>query len=814
MTLASACFSQDSDSLFNSVPFFSLDSFPTIEEYNYTGDLNVRQTYDLEIYKNIGIYEDIAGQLSIENLINASEKFTANQTADSINYNSVHWGHIQFKGRSLIDTSYFLMLSDLFFQWDKIELWLIRGDDTREYYQTGQKVKKTEKQIKSLASLFEIFIASNEIVDLYFRFDKLDKQPEFPGSISFTIFHKNYYPGLFEDYDFKGDFTFDPSIEPFQGNIIINHEFYTDIDKNKTVEDISQSWDLLEKTNAFNTKQELDKVYWTKIHLKGNPYLKGEQLFHLSEFEGDDSSGFDYLDYYIFKDGKMLSHQKTGDHISVNKRPYKFWANFIKLDLKENDTVDVFVRLEGSDKRFLCNDMFLFHINPTTIYPKQLYFGLKNGVFFGVLCVQFFFFLILYFIERASIYFYFALLIFGSFLAISTDETNFYSIILFPGFRDFHIPLHYLGLFLGPIGYLKFTEKYFNYSKPNRYSNWIIPLYIIIHAFSCFVASQQAGYVHGASTFSWGHDLVMLAQIIVVIISLSMAWSAADTKGVSKKFFYAAFFPVGFVALFFFSVNFSTTLQQMYPFAYDYLYDIFRVAFILMILLLSLCIGHRTNKLKAENEIAQALAEKNKIILAKSQQNEMLLKEIHHRVKNNLQTISSLLYLQSYSIEDKDAKETIAISQQRVESMALIHKNLYQRDNLSSIEMKDYITKLSYNLENSYGRNNIKIKINMDALELDVDSAVPLGLIINELVTNSYKYAFPNDQEGEINIKMFKDFDNRVILKIQDNGVGKGPSSTDSFGTQLISLLTKQIEGTLTTGNSNGYWSQIVINNE
>ena len=213
---------------------------------------------------------------------------------------------------------------------------------------------------------------------------------------------------------------------------------------------------------------------------------------------------------------------------------------------------------------------------------------------------------------------------------------------------------------------------------------------------------------------------------------------------------------------------------------------------------------------RSKQKANKLLQEKNKIIASKSQQNETLIKEIHHRVKNNLQTISSLLYLQSTNITDQDAKEAISQGQRRVESMALIHKNLYQRDNLAGIEMKDYIFRLANNLKDACITNEqeIDININMTETELDVDTAIPLGLIINELLTNVFKYAFPEKNNGKIEISFSKGKYERFRLTIKDNGIGHTKLET-GFGSQLIQLLTKQLEATFSDGNDNGYWCRI-----
>ena len=194
-----------------------------------------------------------------------------------------------------------------------------------------------------------------------------------------------------------------------------------------------------------------------------------------------------------------------------------------------------------------------------------------------------------------------------------------------------------------------------------------------------------------------------------------------------------------------------------------------------------------------------ALQQLNTELDAKNQQNELLLKEIHHRVKNNLEMVKSLIALQSAQLDDKASKEAMLASQNRVQSMGIIHQKLYQGDNLGSIEMKDYFVNLSEGVLDTFGaEDKVKIECAMDNLELDVDTAVPIGLIVNELLTNALKYAFPEDQKGNIKISLKKEVGNVLKLDVADNGIGKihgqQPKGT-GFGSQLIQLLTQQLNG-------------------
>ncbi|WP_026450423.1 tetratricopeptide repeat-containing sensor histidine kinase [Aequorivita capsosiphonis] len=203
----------------------------------------------------------------------------------------------------------------------------------------------------------------------------------------------------------------------------------------------------------------------------------------------------------------------------------------------------------------------------------------------------------------------------------------------------------------------------------------------------------------------------------------------------------------------------------------------------------------------------KALSALNVELNTKNLQNELLLKEIHHRVKNNLEMVKSLIALQSAKLEDGVSKEAMLASQNRVQSMGIIHQKLYQGTNLGAIEMKDYFVNLGEGILDTFNaEEKVKIECAMDDLNLDVDTAVPIGLIVNELLTNALKYAFPEGTKGQINISLTQE-DNDLLLKVSDNGIGKTEGSKPKgtgFGTQLIQLLTKQLNGSISEDYKNG----------
>jgi PAS domain S-box-containing protein len=197
-----------------------------------------------------------------------------------------------------------------------------------------------------------------------------------------------------------------------------------------------------------------------------------------------------------------------------------------------------------------------------------------------------------------------------------------------------------------------------------------------------------------------------------------------------------------------------------------------------------------TESKRAEEQIRTSLAEK-----------EVLLREIHHRVKNNLQIISSLLYLQTKRAKDEETIATLQDSQNRVKAMSLIHEKLYQTENLSHINMEEYILSLVQSLFTSFGvtTNTIDLQVLATDVYFGVDLAIPCGVIINELISNALKYAFPNGSKGSIRIEVETSREGGWELKVEDDGIGLPDDlnieRSNSLGLQLVSNLVEQLNG-------------------
>lgn len=216
-----------------------------------------------------------------------------------------------------------------------------------------------------------------------------------------------------------------------------------------------------------------------------------------------------------------------------------------------------------------------------------------------------------------------------------------------------------------------------------------------------------------------------------------------------------------------------------------------------------------SDRKQAENDIINSLKEK-----------EILLKEIHHRVKNNMQVISSLLRLQSDYIQDEKSLELLNESQNRISSMALVHEKLYRSDDLAKILVSDYIKNLTDNIityfKNCDGNKNIIVSSDVEDISLGVDEAIPCGLIINELITNTFKHAYPNADIGKIDIEFRRNGNENYKLILRDDGVGI-PDDVDfknsnSLGLRLVNTLVKQLHGTVEINRTNGTEFKIEFN--
>ncbi len=227
-----------------------------------------------------------------------------------------------------------------------------------------------------------------------------------------------------------------------------------------------------------------------------------------------------------------------------------------------------------------------------------------------------------------------------------------------------------------------------------------------------------------------------------------------------------------------------------------------------------LVLNHNKELDKKVKERTEALQKANIELEKKNEEKTMMMKEIHHRIKNNLQIVNSLLRLQSHEFKDPKIVGVFEECQNRVVSMAMLHERMYQSEDIKKIDVKDHLTLLIEDLLKTYQTDQavyVDIDIN-DNINLGMKTLVPLGLIINEIVTNSLKYAFKNNNQPEIKVSLKSLGDDKYELLISDNGVGfDDVDTTDSFGNELIDIFTDQLNGELEHLNKEGTTYRIVF---
>jgi two-component sensor histidine kinase len=212
---------------------------------------------------------------------------------------------------------------------------------------------------------------------------------------------------------------------------------------------------------------------------------------------------------------------------------------------------------------------------------------------------------------------------------------------------------------------------------------------------------------------------------------------------------------------------------------------------------------------QAQEELAQR-RQAEAHLTASLREKEVLLKEVHHRVKNNMQIVSSLLELQSDVIDDATLLAQFRDSQDRIRSMALVHETLYQSQDLARLDLARYIHTLSAQLVQSYSVDprRITVQIQVEPVILDIDQAIPCGLILNELLSNAFKYAFPQNRSGAVHVELHADPAQQAVLVVRDNGIGFPDAidfrHTESLGLQLVAMLTEQLQGTIALERAGG----------
>lgn len=320
----------------------------------------------------------------------------------------------------------------------------------------------------------------------------------------------------------------------------------------------------------------------------------------------------------------------------------------------------------------------------------------------------------------------------------------------------------------------------------------------IIYTFICCF-----GIILPALTLNFQNHIVHYGDIVWIIVAVCLSYFGLGYK-TGKYFMLAGLLAIAVHIIFFLNTN----LNEIAPLQlFDKIVLLLEIS-IAFFIVFYIIYQYTTLYSQSEKELTTANTE----LIKQNLEKELLLKEIHHRVKNNLQIVSSLLSLQSGSIENESALSALKEGQSRIKSMALLHQRLYQnKDDFSKLNFKDYVSELHKSIEKSHknSKEEINTSINIENIYFDIDTAVPLGLIMNELITNSYKYAFNNG--GNLTITIEKETNNnsnnnyRLIIKDSGAGIRNFDiNNITTLGLKLVNMLSKQLKGNLKYEYENG----------
>ena len=827
--------------LFTTILFFSLADSGSSQSTISIDDIEFKEhpffgyeSYELS-QNEISVLED-RGSWDYDEVLNKREDFElANEVR--IQRGSEYW--LRFQIESLRDTTLLIEAGfERLSSWDDVKIYVSFDDSIVHNSQTGIKLSNDQKEVNNAFNLLRIpLLKGMNTVHLKLAgFSALGDHPKWKSRFSrisdqFKIFIHNdetYFAD--KGYQFKGSFS------PPRRGFVFNHNYFKQnievfVDESKKLEldqvraIPSSSW-----TYLYEDYPDPESIYWVRLKLIGSDSHPSNYLMGLNT---GGLWNFGEMDVYsVFTDGSV-DHQKTGTKIPQSQKSLETKWNLFNTKVETGDTTWVYIRCADAGEKFV-PEFTMSHIDPDTFWPRLFNIHLIYGAFLGILFVQAFYFLILGLIEKESLHLWFTCLIVGFGLGISFvgGDVNFF---VLPILEKYHSWLTGLGVFMMVIGLYGYLYIFLSLKDLFSFSfDKILTPLILVHLIICVMFAVQLESIGGnIAVYEPYFQLLFASCIFNFIVGLGLGIWAWIKGSVDAKYFVGAFctlIVILVVRLIFAFSSFQneTGFQQDTLLTGLYIHYVLFFGVVLTIVLLGFSNGYRINRLKLDRQAAflrvqesrkrnELLKQKNQVIQQRVKEKDFLLKEVHHRVKNNLQILSSLLSLQSDSQEDESIINALQQSRNRVEAIGLIHQHLYTQDEMDTIDLHSYIDDLCIYMKDSIEGSEFTLDIipNIQVDKVDVKTAMPLGLIINELVTNSIKHGFPDRKNGRVEINLSMNHDSEMILNISDNGIGKntieGETHEGHFGTMLVDLLARKLKGEIKNSFKNGYETELIF---
>ncbi|AUC83205.1 7TM diverse intracellular signaling domain-containing protein [Lacinutrix sp. Bg11-31] len=574
----------------------------------------------------------------------------------------------------------------------------------------------------------------------------------------------------------------------FQGNAQSRNNFslsyFEDVDSKYSLESVKhEKFTSTEKTyvNLGITKSTL----WLKVKLKKKNIGSTAVLVVKTPLKDDIKLS------YVLKSGELIE-ESLGVKYPHSKNKFNHLVPAFEIPVTNLKSPIVFIKVQS---RYSMK-VPVFIKTKEAFYKERTTEYFLGGLLVGGLFLMGIYNLFLFFSTRDSSY---LLYIIALFSAILSQGYLFGILIpyLSPDFPEFSFRFPIIIMSITGVFSSWFALQFLELKKTSRFLYYTLLVLISLLLFNIVLELLKVDYLSRK-----------LNIILIVITSIAIFLSAVYSLIKGKKI--ALYFTIAWTFYLFGMITFALQSLDVLPYN-SFTEHIMHFGTFLEVVLLSFALGHKYKLVRDEKErlekqtreeLEQLVKEQTKELETSLEEKKVLLKEVHHRVKNNLQIVISLLDLQVASIKDIKNKEIIAQSKSRVYSMSLIHQKLYQSNNLARVNMKNYLEELFIYIQNSYSEmsNKVTYICLIDNKELTITQAVPLGLIVNELLTNSFKYGLQNKENNTLKISLVFNKDT-AVLEIADSGLGfeekeQQQGVKKSLGLFLVKSLSKQLRAT------------------
>ncbi len=591
-----------------------------------------------------------------------------------------------------------------------------------------------------------------------------------------------------------------------ESKISIEKAYYIDKNKTLSVEDIAKNRVQFHPLNADNASFGFkDATIWIYLTIKNNTDK------HLNQVVYFPFPLHDYLHVFKYKNAQLVQEYITGDMTNFNTR-----------EIIDNKFVIPYQLSPGEKKTiiFKINSQSSLNLKMKFLSTEHYYVHERNsqlilGAYYGAIVIMLLYNLILFFVIKARVYLDYVLFhFFNLFLQLGLNGLAFE--FLYPSSPTLNLYFIPLVFSLSTFFAIKFSISFLSlnelFPKISRYLK-VLSIFSLLLALLTFVIP----YIYIIKVITLLSMLTAISLFIIGLIALKTYNNA------TSKFFVTAwsFLLLGVLAemslnMGFLEMNFFTLFGA-------------QIGTFSELTLLSIALAHRYNTIYEQllikenslqvlnNELETKVEDRTKVLNTEVKNKNFLLRELYHRVKNNLQVISGLLSLQAKRITDEEAKRVFNESIQRIKSIALIHEKLYNSDDLEIISMQTYTQSLVSDLQKSFQHDNLSFRVHCENINLNLEIAVPLGLIINELVTNALKYAFTEPVTNPTIYIIMREYDtDSFVLEIKDNGKGvEIEQLQEGFGSKLLEFLAVyQLKGKTKSYNDNGLHTEIYLSKE